>query len=587
MIGRRTHKCGQLTAKNVNEDVILYGWVNKRRDHGGVIFIDLRDVSGICQVVFDPGIDKNAHAIADNIRTEYVIGIQGKVRKRPDDMINPKMTTGEIEVEAYKIEILNKSETPPFMIEENINVNEDIRLKYRYIDLRRPNMKNNILLRSKVAKIVRDFLYKNDFNEIETPFLIKSTPEGARDFLVPSRLQKGKFYALPQSPQIFKQILMVSGFDRYFQIVKCFRDEDLRADRQPEFTQIDIEMSFIDRDELLETIEKLVYEIFKRSLGIEIPLPFRKMPYKEAMEKYGTDKPDLRFGMEIKDVSEVFKNTEFKVFQTVLKSGGTIKGIKVEGKTDFSRKDIDLLTSYIKDYGAKGLVPIKLTEKGFESPVKKFFTDEIFARAFEIFEAKKGDTIFLVADTQETTLKSLGALRLKLGKDLNLIDENQYSFLWVVDFPLLEYDKEAQRFVAMHHPFTSPVGTLEEIKKQKPEEILAKAYDLVLNGNEIAGGSIRIHDQEMQKYMFNLLGISEEEASKKFGFLLEAFKYGAPPHGGIAFGFDRLIMLLTKSKSIRDVIAFPKTTTGLCLMSNSPSEVSIQQLIELGLKIMK
>ncbi len=585
MLGKRSHTCGELRPVHDNNDVILYGWVNKRRDHGGVIFIDLRDRYGICQVVFDPGLDAKAHSLADSLRSEYVIAVQGRVRMRPESMINPKMITGEIEVIGFKLEILNKAETPPFPIEDNIDVREDLRLKYRYLDLRRSEMQYSLILRNNVAQITRNHLNEIGFLEIETPFLIGSTPEGARDFVVPSRLSKGKFYALPQSPQLFKQMLMVSGFDRYYQIVRCFRDEDLRADRQPEFTQIDIEMSFIERDDVLSVVEGLVSDIFKQTLTIDIAAPFKKITYFEAMEHYGSDKPDLRYDMRIVDFSDLLEGSEFKVFQDTLLSKGVIRGIRIDQYTNFSRKDMDGLVDFLKDFGARGLIPIKIMEQGFESPIKKFLNDDLFQRIQERADAKVGDTILLLADKKETALKGLGALRLKLADQLKIQPLTDYAIAWVVDFPLLEYSPEDKRWIACHHPFTSPTVSLEELRSVSPDQIKAKAYDLVLNGNEIAGGSIRIHDQEMQKEMFHLLGIEEQEAEEKFGFLLQSFRYGAPPHGGIAFGLDRLVMLLANRKSIRDVIAFPKTTAGYCQLTNSPSEIAVSQLVELGIRL--
>ncbi|EGD52217.1 aspartyl-tRNA synthetase [Thermoanaerobacter thermohydrosulfuricus] len=582
---KRTHMCGELTVEDVDKSVVVMGWVQRRRDHGGLVFIDLRDRTGIVQVVFSNEVSSEAFEKVQSVRSEYVLAIEGKVVKRAPENVNPKISTGEIEIYANTLKILSKSETPPFPIEDRSNVSEAIRLKYRYLDLRRPSMQQNLMTRFKITKVVRDFLNRNGFIEIETPLLIKSTPEGARDYLVPSRIYPGKFYALPQSPQIFKQLLMISGFDKYYQIAKCLRDEDLRADRQPEFTQIDIEMSFVEVEDVLKINEKMIAEIFKETLGIDVPIPFKRLSYQESMERFGTDKPDLRFGMELKDLSDIVAQSEFNVFKNALKNNGSVRGINVKGAASMPRRQLDELVEFAKTYGAKGLLWIQVFEKEVKSPATKFLSEEEMKKILERLEAEAGDLLLIVADKDEIVFDTLAHLRLELGKRFNLIDENKYEFVWIVDFPLLEYDEGEKRYVAKHHPFTAPKDEDIELLEKEPLKVRAKAYDIVLNGTEIGGGSIRIHDTELQKRMFKVLGFSEEKAWERFGFLMEAFKYGAPPHGGIAYGLDRLAMIITGSDTIRDVIAFPKTQNAVCLMTDAPSEVSEEQLKELHIKV--
>jgi aspartyl-tRNA synthetase len=582
---KRTGYCGDLDKKDVNREVVLLGWVQRRRDLGGLIFVELRDRQGIAQVVFNPEINPQAHEKAQSVRTEYVLGVQGTVVMRPEGTANPKLSTGEIEVIAKDLKILNVSKTPPFQIEDEEEVAENTRLKYRYLDLRRPGLQKNLILRHKVAREVRNYFDRLGFLEVETPMLTKSTPEGARDFLVPSRLTPGHFYALPQSPQLFKQILMVSGFDRYFQIVRCFRDEDLRSDRQPEFTQIDVEMSFITVQDIQRTMEGLMAHVFREVLDITLELPFPVLGYDEAMGRYGVDKPDIRFGMELKDVTEPLKNSSFQVFKDTASAKGIIKAINVKGGNSFSRKDIEGLTHYVYNFGAKGLISAKVGPGGWQSSIQKFITEGERKAVEDVLEARENDLLLFVAGSAKVVHQSLANLRLHLGEKLGLIPKDQYRFVWILDFPLLEYDEAEGRYVAVHHPFTAPKD--EDLPKLKdhPERVKAKAYDLVLNGSEIGGGSIRNHLRDVQSLLFEKLGMGEEEARERFGFLLEALEYGTPPHGGIAFGLDRLAMILSHSESIRDVIAFPKTQKGTCLMTDAPSRVDSKQLDELWIKI--
>ncbi|MBU8684507.1 aspartate--tRNA ligase [Bacillus haynesii] len=583
----RTYYCGEITEKVIGESVVLKGWVQKRRDLGGLIFIDLRDRTGIVQVVFNPDVSKAALETAESIRSEYVLDITGKVVAREEATVNPNLKTGRIEIQAESVEVLSAAKTPPFAISDQAaEVSEDIRLKHRYLDLRRPEMFNSLKMRHNVTKAVRRFLDDNGFLDIETPVLTKSTPEGARDYLVPSRVHEGEFYALPQSPQIFKQLLMVSGFDRYYQIARCFRDEDLRADRQPEFTQIDIEMSFMSQEDIMKLSEEMMAHVMRETHGIEISLPLPRMSYEDAMNRYGSDKPDTRFGMLLTDVSEAVKDSDFKVFASAVASGGAVKAINVKGAAaNYSRKDIDALGEFAANYGAKGLAWLKTEADGLKGPIAKFFAGEKQEALVQALDAAVGDLLLFVADKLEVANAALGALRLKLGKELNLIDESLFNFLWVVDWPLLEYDAEEGRYYAAHHPFTMPVREDLKLIETNPQDMKAQAYDLVLNGYELGGGSIRIFEKDVQEKMFGLLGFSEEEAKEQFGFLLEAFEYGAPPHGGIALGLDRLVMLLSGRTNLRDTIAFPKTASASCLMTEAPSEVDNAQLDELHLEI--
>jgi len=585
---KRTDYCTNFTLDDVGREVTLMGWVQTRRDFGALVFVDLRDRSGIMQVVFDESVLEGDFNRVNALRSEYVIAVRGKIVRRDPETVNEKLPTGLIELKARELKVLSKAQTPPFEIEDDTAVREELRLKYRYLDLRRPTMQRNIMMRSRISAAARDYLVKNGFLDIETPMLTKSTPEGARDYLVPSRIHPGSFYALPQSPQTLKQILMISGFDRYFQIVKCFRDEDLRADRQPEFTQIDIEMSFVDVDDVLTVAEGLIAHIFKQVLDVDIPLPLRRLPYREAMDRFGSDKPDTRFGLELVNVSDIVANTGFQVFSSVVKNGGSVRAINAKGCVDkFARREIDSLVDFVKIYGAKGMAWISMKEEGMQSPITKFFTDEELDALLKRVGAETGDIIFFVGDKDKIVYDSLGALRLKLAKKLGLIDESKWDLLWVVDFPQFEYDEEEKRYVAMHHPFTCPKDEDVDKLESDPGSVYAKAYDMVLNGNEIGGGSIRIHSAELQERMLKAIGHTKEEAWENFGFLMEALKYGAPPHGGLAFGLDRLAMLLLGCQSIRDVIAFPKVQNASCLMTNAPSPVSPKQLRELGIRIVE
>jgi len=584
---RRTHTCCELGVENVGAEVVLMGWVQRRRDHGGVIFIDLRDKNGLTQVVFNPEVSPAVHAKAHVIRSEYVIGIRGNVEKRLEGMANPKLKTGEIEVFATELKILNAAETPPFMIEDNVDVSENIRLKFRHIDLRRPLLQKNLITRHKAAALIRQYLNDHGFIDTETPVLTRSTPEGARDYLVPSRVNSGMFYALPQSPQLFKQLLMISGFDRYYQIVKCFRDEDLRADRQPEFTQIDMEMSFVGEDDVMDIAENMMVMLFRDLLGKDLQTPFPRLSYDDAVARFGLDKPDIRFGLELVDISDIVENAGFKVFSDVVKKGGIVKAINAKGCTDFTRKEIDDLTEFVTVYRAKGLAWIKVREDSWQSPIAKFFTGDEKQALAQRIHMQPGDLVFFVADQPKITNEALGQLRNFLGKKLGLIQEDSFSFVWVTRFPLLEFDENEGRNQALHHPFTAPLEEDYDLLEKDPLSVKSRAYDLVLNGSEIGGGSIRIHQRKLQERVFAALGMDRETYEEKFGFLLSALDSGAPPHGGIALGFDRLSMILCGQPSIRDVIAFPKTQKASCLLTNAPSGVSKVQLDELSLRIKK
>lgn len=586
-MSKRTTYCGLVTEAFLGQEITLKGWVNNRRDLGGLIFVDLRDREGIVQVVFNPAFSEETLKIAETVRSEYVVEVQGTVTKRDPETVNPKIKTGQVEVQVTNIKVINKSETPPFSInEENVNVDENIRLKYRYLDLRRQELAQTFKMRHQITRSIRQYLDEEGFFDIETPVLTKSTPEGARDYLVPSRVHDGEFYALPQSPQLFKQLLMISGFDKYYQIVKCFRDEDLRADRQPEFTQVDIEMSFVDQEDVMQMGEEMLKKVVKEVKDVEINDAFPRMTYKEAMRRYGSDKPDTRFEMELIDVSQLGRDMDFKVFKDTVENDGEIKAIVAKGAAEqYTRKDMDALTEFVNIYGAKGLAWVKVVEDGLTGPIGRFFETENVETLLTLTGAEAGDLVMFVADKPNVVAQSLGALRVKLAKELGLIDETKLNFLWVTDWPLLEYDEDAKRYVAAHHPFTSPKEADIAKLGTAPEEAEANAYDIVLNGYELGGGSIRIHDGELQEKMFEVLGFTKEQAQEQFGFLLDAFKYGAPPHGGIALGLDRLVMLLTNRTNLRDTIAFPKTASATCLLTNAPGEVSDKQLEELSLRI--
>ena len=583
---KRTHRCAELSAANAGETVTIMGWVQKNRNKGGLVFIDVRDRSGIIQVVCEEGkTDAALIEKAAKLRSEYVVAVVGKVEKR-SGAVNKNLATGEVEIIPEELRVLSESETPPFQIEENSKTKEEIRLKYRYLDLRRPDMQRNLMMRSKVATLTRQFLAEEGFMEIETPILIKSTPEGARDYLVPSRVHQGHFYALPQSPQLFKQLLMCSGCDRYFQIAKCFRDEDLRADRQPEFTQIDMELSFVDVDDVIEVNERLLAKLFKEVLGVEVSLPIQRMTWQEAMDRFGSDKPDIRFGMELQNVTEIVKDFDFVVFKSAIENGGTVRGINAKGQGGMARKKIDKLVDFAKDYGAKGLAYIAIHEDGtVKSSFAKFMTEEQQASLIQAMGGENGDLLLFAADKNKVVWDVLGALRLELARQMELLDKNEYKFLWVTEFPLLEWNDEQNRFTAMQHPFTMPMEEDLQYIDSDPGRVRAKAYDIVLNGNEIGGGSVRIFNQDIQSKMFEVLGFTPEQAQEQFGFLLEAFKYGVPPHAGLAYGLDRLVMLMAKQDSIRDVIAFPKVKDASDLMTEAPSPVDAKQLDELGLEV--
>lgn len=582
---KRTHMCGELRLEHVKQQVVLMGWVQKRRDHGGLIFVDLRDRAGIVQVVFSPEQAKEAFAKAETVRSEYVLAVEGTVGPRPEGTENPALPTGAVDVLCTSLRILNRAKTPPFYVEDGVDVDENLRLRYRYLDLRRPEMQYAVQLRHDVARASRAYLADHGFWEIDTPILNKSTPEGARDYLVPSRVNPGHFYALPQSPQLFKQILMVSGMDRYYQIARCFRDEDLRADRQPEFSQIDLEMSFINEDDIMTLMEGLIAHIFAQTKGISLSLPFPRLSYQEAMDRFGSDKPDTRFGMELVDIGDVAQQCNFKVFTSALASGGFVKGINAKGCGTYSRKDIDDLTAFANIYKAKGLAYFIVTEEGVKSPIAKFFGQPELDTILSRMEAQPGDLLLFVADEPAVVWASLGALRVHLAERLGLIPEEQYHFLWVTDFPMFEYNPESQRYEAMHHPFTAPKEEDLALLETEPGKVRARAYDMVLNGVEIGGGSIRIHQRDVQESVFKAIGLEQEDTREKFGFMLEAFDYGTPPHGGLAFGFDRLVMLLAGKKTIRDVIPFPKTQSATCLLTNAPNTVDPLQLKELHIRM--
>ncbi len=586
MMQGRTYNCGEVPQSSIGEVIELKGWVQKRRDLGGLIFLDLRDRTGIVQIVFNPDVSAEALQTAENVRNEYVLYIKGKVVARDEATVNPNLKTGAIEVQAETIEVLNAAKTPPFVLDNKTEVNEDIRLKYRYLDLRRPVMFDTLKMRHDVTRSIREFLNDQQFMEVETPILTKSTPEGARDYLVPSRVHPGEFYALPQSPQIFKQLLMVSGVERYYQIARCFRDEDLRADRQPEFTQVDIETSFLSQEEIIGMMEEMMRMVMKNTKGVDVPENFPRITYQDAMSRYGSDKPDTRFDMELVDLSEQVAECGFKVFSAAVNNGGQVKAINVKGAAGkYSRKDIDALTEYVAVYGAKGLAWLKVEAEGLKGPIAKFFNEEEQQGFIKSLDAEEGDLILFVADKKSVVADALGALRMKLGKELGLIDDSKFNFLWVTDWPLLEYDEEAGRYFAAHHPFTMPVREDLPLLATNPGEVRAQAYDLVLNGYELGGGSLRIYERDIQEKMFEVLGFSKEEATEQFGFLLEAFEYGTPPHGGIALGLDRLVMLLAGRTNLRDTIAFPKTASASCILTEAPSPVAGGQLDELHLSL--
>jgi aspartyl-tRNA synthetase len=582
---KRTHHCNALTGEDVGKDVVLMGWVQRRRDHGGVIFVDLRDREGITQVVFNPEVNRDVHEKAHVIRNEFVLAARGTVMPRPEGMINPNLTTGQIDVLASELRILNHSKTPPFAIEEDAQVSDNLRLKYRYLDMRRSGLQKNLILRHRIAATVRNFLDEQGFLDIETPFLTKSTPEGARDYLVPSRLNPGQFYALPQSPQIFKQLLMMGGMDRYYQIVRCFRDEDLRADRQPEFTQIDMEMSFVSEADVMAVAEKMMATLFREILGLELALPLRRLTYQEATGRFGLDKPDLRFGLELMEVTDIVADAEFKAFADVVKAGGIVKAINAKGCVDLSRKEIDDLTEFVAVYKARGLAWIKVRPDAWQSPIAKFFSDDEKARLAERLGLEPGDLVMFVADQPKVVNEALGHLRNHLGHRLGLVNENEHRLVWVTEFPLMEYDEQEKRLVALHHPFTAPMD--EDMTKlaHDPLAVRSRAYDLVLNGAEVGGGSIRNHQRPVQEKVFEALSLDRETYESKFGFLLEALDFGAPPHGGIALGFDRLVMIMCRQNTIRDVIAFPKTQKAACLLTDAPCAVGQKQLDELSLRV--
>ncbi len=581
---QRTHTCNELGDDHLGEEVVLMGWVLRRRDHGGVIFIDLRDRWGITQVVFNPELNREVHAKAHRLRSEWVLAVRGRVEQRPGDMANPKLKTGTIEVLVNELRILNTSKTPPFPLDEDVEISDNLRLQYRYLDLRRPEMASRLVMRHKAIQTVRSFLSDNNFLEIETPVLTRSTPEGARDYLVPSRVNAGRFYALPQSPQLFKQMLMISGMDRYFQVVKCFRDEDLRADRQPEFTQIDMELSFIHEEEIISITEAMIKAVFGATRGIELNPPFARMTYDEAMRRFGTDRPDTRFGLELVDLTDALRGCGFKVFSSIIDKGGVVKAINARGCATFSRKDLDNLTEFAGRFGARGMAWIKIKDDEWQSPITKFFNEDELAAMGRALDTQPGDLILFGADKPAVVQQVLAELRLELARRLELIDPDTFNFLWITDFPLLEYDHEQKRHTAVHHPFTAPQDDQLDLLETDPGKVKSRAYDLVLNGNEIGGGSIRIHQRDIQEKVLRALGIDQDEAEEKFGFLLRALELGAPPHGGIAFGVDRLMMLLTGSESIRDVIAFPKTQKATCPLTEAPAPVSRKQLTELSLR---